>query len=71
MTFQKPLIATDNGSKAFRAQEMALPIIGVLAPAEDALFFGQCFIDTTAKKVYFAVAMGTGAADWVEMTQVV
>jgi len=71
MNFQKPLIAVDNGSKAFRAQEMALPITGVAAPTEDALFFGQQFVDTTAKKFYVAIAMGTGAADWVELTQVV
>lgn len=70
MNFQKPLIATDNGAKAFRAQEMALPIIGTAAPTEDALFFGQQFVDTTAKKLYVAVAVGTGAADWVELDQV-
>lgn len=68
MNFQKPLIATDNGAKAFRAQEMALPITGVAAPTEDALFFGQRYIDTVAKKEYVAVVMGTGAADWKEST---
>ena len=70
MNFQTPLIATDNGSKAFRAQEMALPVTGIVAPSEDALFFGQVHVDTVAKKVYVSVAMGTGAADWVELAQV-
>lgn len=38
---------------------------GTAVPTINADFIGQDFIDTTNRKVYKAVAIGTGAMDWV------
>lgn len=68
MKFQTPKLHADNGSKAFRVLELALPIVGTTAPTENALYYGQRYVDTVAKKVYVATAMGSvvAANDWEE-----
>ena len=72
MKFQTPKLHADNGSKAFRVMEMALPITGIVPPAENALYFGQRYVDTVAKKEYTATAVGSEvpADDWQEVTLV-
>ena len=40
-------------------------LTGEVPPNDNAAFIGQEYIDTTAKKVYKAVATGTGVSDWV------
>lgn len=57
----------DNGAKAMRVLEALTPLTGTAAPAVNATFIGQTFVDTTAKKVYTSVAVGsaTPANDWV------
>lgn len=42
--------------------------IGTVAPSANALFVGQEWVDTTARKVYKATRMGTGGGDWTDMT---
>jgi len=39
--------------------------VGVGAPSANAQFIGQTYLDTVAPKLYTAVTVGSGAADWV------
>ena len=70
MTRQDINILTDVGAKAYRVGEALLPITGIVAPDMDAEFYGQVYIDTTAGEAYIAIAMGTGASDWIQVTPV-
>ena len=72
MKFQTPKLHADNGSKAFRVLEMALPVTGIVPPAESALYYGQRYVDTVAGKEYTAIAMGSEdpADDWAEVATV-
>ena len=47
-----------------------LPLTGEVAPASNATYMGQTYVDTVAKKVYMAVAVDsvTPADDWKEVT---
>jgi hypothetical protein len=49
------------------------PLSGSVAPTVNASYFGQMYIDTVAKKVYVAVAVGsaTPANDWQAQTAAV
>jgi hypothetical protein len=55
-----------SGSTAMRVLEALTPLTGTTAPTVNATFFGQKYIDTTAKAVYISVAVGstTPANDW-------
>jgi hypothetical protein len=48
------------------ALKAALPVSGAVAPAVNAEFLGQLYVDTAAKKVYISVAVGsaTPTDDW-------
>lgn len=63
---QQKLTFEDNGAKVMRVLELLTPLNGVTAPAINATFIGQKYIDTVAKNVYVSVAVGsiTPAADW-------
>jgi hypothetical protein len=41
-----------------------VPIFGTTAPSVSATYLGQTYLDTTKSLLYFAKAVGTGAADW-------
>ena len=41
-----------------------VPISGTTAPSVSATYLGQTYLDTTKSLLYFAKAVGTGAADW-------
>lgn len=56
----------DYGSRAMRVLDALTPINGVAAPAINATFIGQKYIDTVAKNVYVSTAVGSEvpANDW-------
>lgn len=56
----------DYGSRAMRVLDALTPINGVAAPAINAEFLGQKYIDTVAKNVYVSTAVGSKvpANDW-------
>jgi len=56
----------DYGSRAMRVLDALTPINGVAAPAINATFIGQKYIDTVAKNVYVSIAVGSEvpANDW-------
>lgn len=41
-----------------------VPIVGTTAPSTSATYLGQLYLNTTTSLLYFAKAIGTGAADW-------
>jgi multisubunit Na+/H+ antiporter MnhB subunit len=59
-----------SGSTAMRVLEALAPIVGTTAPAVNATFIGQIYIDTTAKVVYRSMAKGSVAPadDWQRVT---
>lgn len=61
----------DFGHRAYRVAELLAPQTGTAAPAVNATFVGQKFIDTTANKVYISGAVGstTPADDWYAEVQ--
>lgn len=67
-TISKP----DFGAKSERVLDVLTPLTGTAAPAVNADFIGQVFVDTTAKNVYMSVATDseTPANDWVEVSPV-
>lgn len=62
-----------TGADSRRVLEALTPLTGTAAPAVQANFIGQTFVDTTGKKVYMSVAIDSvdPAADWVEVTTAV
>ena len=68
------LVLGDNhfGALELRVLDILAPMTGTAAPTTQAEFIGQEFVDTTAKKVYKAVAIDSvsPADDWVELAQV-
>lgn len=70
----QPLVLGDNhfGALELRVLDLLAPLTGTAAPATQAEFIGQSFIDTTASKVYISVAIDSVAPadDWVELAQV-
>ena len=43
------------------------PLHGTVAPTASATFIGQMYVDTAAPALYYAISVGSGAADWVEL----
>ena len=64
---QQKITYPDYGSRAMRVLDALTPINGVAAPAINAEFLGQKYIDTVAKNVYVSIAVGSVAPadDWI------
>lgn len=62
-----------NGADSRRVLDALTPVNATAAPAVNATFLGQIFVDETAKKVYVAVAVGSvvKTADWQLLSPVV
>lgn len=43
------------------------PLNGVVAPTANASFIGQLYVDTSGPALYYAVSVGSGPADWVQL----
>jgi hypothetical protein len=41
-----------------------VPLSGIIAPSSSATYLGQTYLNTAKSMLYFAKAVGTGAADW-------
>jgi len=41
-----------------------VPKTGIIAPSTSATYLGQTYLNTAKSMLYFAKAVGTGAADW-------
>jgi len=41
-----------------------VPLSGIIAPSTSATYLGQTYLNTAKSMLYFAKAVGTGAADW-------
>lgn len=63
---QQKITYPDYGSRVMRVLDALTPINGVAAPAINATFIGQKYIDTVAKNVYVSIAVGSEvpANDW-------
>lgn len=59
----------DYGARVQRALEAVTPINDAVAPAINATYIGQIYVDETTPKVYISVAVGseTPANDWKEL----
>ena len=70
---QQKIPVGNNGADSRRVLDALTPINGTTAPAAHAIFLGQIYVDTTAKKVYASVAVNSTspADDWVEITTTV
>ena len=67
---QQKITYPDYGSRVMRVLDALTPINGTAAPAVNAKYLGQIYVDEVAKKGYMAVAVGstTPADDWKEIT---
>ena len=67
---QQKIKYQDKGARVQRVLEALTPLNGTAAPAVQAAFLGQQFIDTVAKKAYIAIATDSvdPADDWKEIT---
>lgn len=67
---QQKIKFPDFGARAMRVLNAVTPINGTAAPAVNAKYLGQIYVDEVAKKGYMAVAVGsaTPANDWKEIT---
>lgn len=45
-----------------------VPKFGTTAPSVNAVYIGQLYVNTAAPALYYAKAVGTGAADWQLLT---
>ena len=45
-----------------------VPLSGVVAPTNSAVYLGQLYVDTATPTLYYAKSIGSGAADWVALT---
>lgn len=63
------LVANKGGSTPGRVLDILTPLNGEAAPAVNANFLGQIFIDTVTPAVYVAVKVGdaTPANDWLRI----
>lgn len=70
MLQQKITLLSDTGAKEMRVLEAVTPVNGVLAPAVNAKYLGQIFIDATAGDAYIAIATASvdPADDWKKIT---
>ena len=41
------------------------PVVGTVAPTQNALYVGQLYVNIATNTIYYAHATGTGAADWI------
>lgn len=71
MPQQRILLLGDTGSKSMRVLEALTPLNGAGAPAVNAKFLGQVYINQTNSSVYMAVAVGSvvKADDWQKITE--
>ena len=44
-----------------------VPLTGIVAPTNSAVYIGQLYVDTVVPTLYFAKSIGSGAADWVAL----
>ena len=45
-----------------------VPLSGVVAPTNSAVYIGQLYVNTAAPALYYAKSVGSSAADWVLLT---
>ena len=59
----------DNGAKSMRVLDALTPVNGSVAPAVNAEFLGQIYVDEVSKSVYISTAVGSTvkANDWDKM----
>lgn len=59
----------DYGSRVQRVLEVVTPLNDAVAPAINATYIGQIYVDETTPKVYISVAVGSEvpANDWKEL----
>jgi hypothetical protein len=43
------------------------PLNGTVSPTANASFIGQLYVDTVAPALYYAISVGSGSADWVQL----
>jgi hypothetical protein len=67
---QQVIKLKDNGARSMRVLDVLTPLNGSGAPAVNAAFLGQKYIDTTNKVIYMSVAVGSAVAanDWFRVT---
>lgn len=63
----------DNGSRAMRVLEAVTPINEETAPAINAQYLGQIYVDSDAKTAYISIAVDSEVPgdDWQQVTFVV
>jgi hypothetical protein len=44
-----------------------VPITGIIAPTNSAVYIGQLYVNTAAPALYYAKSIGSVAADWVAL----
>jgi hypothetical protein len=44
-----------------------VPITGIIAPTNSAVYICQLYVNTAAPALYYAKSIGSGAADWVAL----
>lgn len=45
-----------------------VPLSGVVAPTNSAVYIGQLYVNTATPTLYYAKSIGSGAADWVSVS---
>lgn len=70
MAQQKITPAVNNGSDSRRVLDTVTPRNGTGAPATNASYLGQIYVDETADAAYVSIAVGsaTPANDWKKIT---
>lgn len=68
---QQKLVTEKFGAADQRVVDFFTPLNGTAAPAVQASFLGQMFVDTTAGDVYFSVATDSEvpANDWIKVSK--
>jgi hypothetical protein len=66
---QQKISITDNGSRAMRVLEAVTPVNAAGAPAVNAKFLGQIYVNETDHSVYVAKLVGSVAPadDWMKV----
>lgn len=70
MARQRISLLGDTGAKAMRVLEVLTPVNDVVAPAVNADFIGQIYVNTAGTTAFIAVAVksATPANDWKQIT---
>lgn len=70
MGSQQKITFPDNGSRAMRVLDALTPVNKVVAPAINAQYLGQIYVDSDAKTAYIAIAVDSvdPADDWKQVT---